>query len=78
MHEEPESTAESRVYTTLAVLPVFWLAVLYLLAATMPQNLRSMIGLDMTFCLGATVPMLVISGLMLERALAARRRGDSS
>jgi hypothetical protein len=54
------------------------LAVLYLLAATMPENLLSQIGLDMTFCLGATVPVLVVSGLMAERASAVRRGGDSS
>jgi hypothetical protein len=78
MREEPESAAEFRVHATLAVLPVFWLAVLYLLAATMPENLLSQIGLDMTFCLGATVPVLVVSGLMAERAFAVRRGGDSS
>jgi peptidoglycan/LPS O-acetylase OafA/YrhL len=75
MTEEPESAAEFRLYATLAVLPVFWLAVLYLLAATMPENLLSQIGLDTTLCLGATV--LVVSGLMLERAFAARKGEDT-
>jgi len=40
--------------------------------------LLSQIGLDLGLCIGATVPLLVASGLMLERAFAIRRGDDAS
>ena len=77
MKEEPESAADFRVSATLAFLPVFWGALLYAMAVLLPEQLRSPIGLDIGLCVGATVPLLVVSGLMLERAFAARR-GDAA
>jgi hypothetical protein len=77
MHEEPESARTFRVYATLAALPVFWTAVLVLLAAVLPEKIRSQAGLDMTLALGGAVPMLIVSGLMLELAFAARKRDES-
>jgi hypothetical protein len=78
MKEEPESVLEFRVNATLAVLPVFWLVVLYLLAVALPEAILSQLGLDIGLCVGATVPLLIVSGLMLERAFTVRRGGDSS
>ena len=73
MKEEPESAREFRVNATLAFLPVFWGVVFYLLAAVLPENVLSQLGLDFELCIIATVPLLVVSGMMLERALAVRR-----
>lgn len=73
MKQEPESVLTARTYATLAALPIFWGVVLYVLAALLPERLLSKIGLDMELCVGATVPLLIVSGLMLERAFAARR-----
>lgn len=77
MKEEPESALEFRVSATLAFLPVFWLVVLYLLAVSLPEKILSQLVLDIGLCIGATVPLLVVSGLMLERAFATRR-GDGT
>jgi hypothetical protein len=73
--EEPRSAATFRLYSCLAALPVFWGVVFYVLAVLLPEQVRSQIGLDMGLCVGATVPLLIVSGLMLEQAFAARR-GD--
>ena len=78
MKEEPESALEFRTNATLAFLPVFWCVVFYVLVALLPEELLSQIGLDIRLCIGATVPLLVVSGLMLERAFAARRRDEPS
>lgn len=78
MKEESESALEFRVNATLAVLPVFWGVVFYLLVALLPEELLSQIGLDLGLCIGATVPLLVASGLMLERAFTIRRGEDAS
>lgn len=66
----------ARTYATLAALPVFWGAVLYLLASVLPERILSKIGLDIELCVGATGPLLIVSGLMLERAFAARRESS--
>ena len=78
MTEEPESAREFRVNATLAFLPVFWGVVFYALAAVLPENVLSQLGLDLELCIIATVPLLVVSGMMLERALAVRRGEDAS
>lgn len=68
-----ESAAEFRVYGTLAVLPVFWAAVFIVMASALNEDLLSQLGLDMELAIWGAVPLLVVSGLMLERAFAARR-----
>lgn len=78
MKEESESVAEFRVNATLASLPVFWLVVMYLLAVSLPEPILSQLGLDIGLCVGATAPMLIVTGLMLERAFATRREEDAS
>lgn len=78
MKEEPESALDFRVNATLAFLPVFWGALFFVLVALLPEKLLSQIGLDIGVCVGATVPLLIVSGLMLERAFAVRRGGGSS
>ena len=77
MKQEPESVLTARTYATLAVLPIFWGAVLFLLASVLPEPLLSKIGLDIGLCVGATVPLLIVSGLMLEQAMAARNGDDT-
>lgn len=74
MKQEPESVLTARTYATLAALPIFWGAVLYVLAVLLPERLLSTIGLDVGLCVGATVPLLIVSGLMLEQAMATRRK----
>ncbi len=76
--QEPRAAAEFRLYATLAALPVFWGIVLVLLAAVVDEKIRSQIGLDMNLMAGAAVPLLIVSGLMLERAFAARKGDDAS
>jgi len=73
MTEEPESVLDFRVNAMLAFLPAFWCVVFYVLTAALPEKLLSQIGLDFALCAGASVPLLVVSGLMLERAFAVRR-----
>lgn len=77
MEEEPESALEFRTYATLAALPVIYAVLLLVLPSLLPEGIRSQVKLDMTLSVGALVPLLIVSGLMLERALAARRGSDS-
>lgn len=76
MREEPESTAEFRLYATLAALPVFWGAFLFALVSLMNEELLAQIRLDTGLAVGTVVPLLVVSGLMLEQAFAARKGRD--
>jgi hypothetical protein len=73
MGEGPESALESRTYATLAALPVIYAVLLLVLPSLLPEQILSKVKLDMTLSVGALVPLLIVSGLMLERALAARR-----
>lgn len=72
MREESESVAEFHLYATLAALPVFWAVMLFVLSALLPEQILAMIGLDMELSIGVGGPLLVVGGLMLERAFAAR------
>jgi hypothetical protein len=78
MTEEPESASEFCLYATLAALPVFWGIVFIVLASVLNEDLLSQIGLDMGLALWAVVPLLIVSGLMLEQAFAVRKREDAS
>jgi hypothetical protein len=74
MNEERTSATEIRLHNTLAVLPVFWGIVLLILASVLNDEILTLIGLDMNLVIGAAVPLLIVSGLMLERASATRKR----
>jgi hypothetical protein len=76
MEEEPESALEFRTYATLAALPAIYAVLLLVLPSLLPEGILSQVKLDMTLSVGALVPLLIVSGLMLERALAARRASD--
>ncbi len=73
MQEEPESAREFRLYAALAALPVIYAALLLVLPSLLPEQILSQVKLDMTLSVGAVVPLLIVGGLMLERAFAARR-----
>jgi len=73
MSEEPESAREFRVYAVLAALPVSYAVLLLVLPSLLPDQILSQVKLDMTLSVGAVVPLLIVGGLMLERAFAARR-----
>ncbi|MFC4852409.1 hypothetical protein [Actinophytocola glycyrrhizae] len=76
MREEPESAGTFRLYATLAALPVVYAVLLLVLPSLLSEQILSVIKLDMTLSIGALVPLLIVSGLMLEQAFAARRRSD--
>lgn len=73
MNEEQESGAAFRLYATLAVLPAVYAVLLLVLPSMLSERILSMIKLDMDLSIGVCAPLLIISGLMLERAFAARR-----
>jgi hypothetical protein len=73
MNEEPESAREFRLYAVLAALPVSYAVLLLVLPSLLPEQILSQVKLDMTLSVGAVVPLLLVGGLMLERAFAARR-----
>jgi len=78
MRQESESSAEFHVYAILGVLPVFWGVVFFVMAAVLPEQILSQLQLDIGLCVTATIPLLIVSAMMLEQAFVARRKGDAS